>query len=85
MTRIRFKMDCDSFAAGHVLDCDPGVADAFVNWRHVAEYVADKAPEPGGVVVPTIAEVPDRFTPDGKSFAEPPADKMMRARNVAKK
>lgn len=42
--RIKFTSDHNGYAAGEELDCDPGVADAIVNWARAAVYVAAAAP-----------------------------------------
>lgn len=46
MTKVKFLKDHNGYTAGEVIECEPGVADAFVNWAGAAEYVTDPPKEP---------------------------------------
>lgn len=42
--KIKFIKPHNGYAPGETIECDPGVADAIVNWARAAEYVSGDAP-----------------------------------------
>ena len=42
--KVRFIRPAKGYAKGEIVEVDPGVADAFVNWSYVAEYIEEPKP-----------------------------------------